>query len=159
MRILLISDSHGNNDRMTQVLEKEKPVDMVIHCGDIEGGEYLLEKTAGCPVHIVSGNNDFFADLPQELELDIEGKRFLVTHGHYYYVSMGVERIIEEARSRGISAVVFGHTHKPCMAWAEDVLAINPGSCAYPRQEGRRHSYAILSVVKNEKISAEIRYL
>lgn len=158
MKILLISDSHGNNDRMTQILNREKPVDMVVHCGDIEGGEYLLEKTAGCPLQVVRGNNDFFTELPQELEFDVGGKHVFLTHGHYYYVSMGTEKIIEEAKSRAADIVVFGHTHRPCVAYAENLIAVNPGSCAYPRQEGRRCSYGILDL-QGEKVNVEIRYL
>ena len=32
----------------------------LIHLGDVEGQEDYIEVIAGCPVHIVAGNNDFF---------------------------------------------------------------------------------------------------
>lgn len=41
MRILVISDSHGKNDDVKQVLEQVGDVDMFIHLGDVErGGVY-----------------------------------------------------------------------------------------------------------------------
>ena len=54
--------------------------------------------------------------------------RFLVTHGHYYGVSMDISGVAEEAKSRDCDAVFFGHTHKPVIEEIDGVLAINPGS-------------------------------
>ena len=60
MKILVISDSHGKNGRMELAIEQESPLDLIIHLGDLEGGEDLLEAIAPCPVEMVCGNNDFF---------------------------------------------------------------------------------------------------
>ena len=68
---------------------------------------------AGCPVHIVAGNNDFFCDLPKEDEFLIGKYRVLLTHGHYYYITMGTQMIKEDAKARGFDIVMFGHTHRP----------------------------------------------
>ena len=46
---------------------------MLIHCGDVEGREFFIEALAECPCTIISGNNDFFSDLPREDELSIAG--------------------------------------------------------------------------------------
>ena len=80
MKVLIVSDTHKQNENYFRVLEKQKP-DMVIHCGDAEGSEYALTQAADCPVQIVLGNNDFFSDLPRELTLDIEGFKVWVVHG------------------------------------------------------------------------------
>ena len=133
MKILIVSDTHRKNENYLKVIEREKPVDMVIHCGDAEGSEYLIQEAAGCPVQIVLGNNDFFSDLDREKEFTIGSYKVWLTHGHNYYVSMGNETIKEEARSRGINIVVYGHTHRPVIDIEEDVIAINPGSLTYPR--------------------------
>mgnify|MGYP000057883076 CR=1 FL=1 len=61
---------------------------------------------------LCGGNNDFFSRLPREEEFDIGKYHVFITHGHYYYVSMDVDTIIEEARSRNADIVMFGHTHK-----------------------------------------------
>ena len=63
-KILLVSDSHGQNHNLWSILEKEKPYDMVVHCGDYEYYESELVKRAGCETHIVAGNNDYGNDLP-----------------------------------------------------------------------------------------------
>ena len=85
-KVIVVSDTHRQNENYFKVLEMHKP-DMVIHCGDVEGSEYALTEAADCPVHMVAGNNDFFSDLPKELELSVDGYQVLVTHGHHYYVS------------------------------------------------------------------------
>ena len=37
MRILIVSDTHRENKNYFKVLEKLQPLDMIIHCGDVEG--------------------------------------------------------------------------------------------------------------------------
>ena len=68
MKVLIISDTHRNDVNLVKVLEKEKPIDLLIHCGDIEGSEKFIENTMECPVEMVVGNNDFFSNLPKEKE-------------------------------------------------------------------------------------------
>ncbi len=145
MKVLIVSDTHKRNENYFKVVEMHKP-DMVIHCGDVEGSEYALSEAAGCPVHMVLGNNDFFSDLPRELVLDIGPYKVWVTHGHNYYVSMGNETIKREAKARGMDIVCYGHTHRPVVDIDDDVIAVNPGSLAYPRQEGRLPSYVIMEI-------------
>ena len=68
MKIMIVSDTHRNHDNLKLALEKEKPIDQMIHCGDSEGAEYIIEEIARCPLEIVLGNNDFFSDLEREKE-------------------------------------------------------------------------------------------
>lgn len=158
MKILVVSDTHKKNDNYFKIVDMHKP-DMVIHCGDAEGAEYALTNAAECPVHIVLGNNDFFSDLPREIELEIAGKKVWVTHGHSYYVSMGAETIKKEAVARGMDIVIFGHTHKPLVDIDEDVVALNPGSLSYPRQEGRLPSYIIMETDRFGDMHFTISYI
>lgn len=145
MKVLIVSDTHRKNDVYLNLVELHKP-DLVIHCGDAEGAEYLLTEAADCPVHIVLGNNDFFSELPRELEIEVGGYKVWVTHGHNYYVSMGNETIKREAVARGVDIVCYGHTHRPVIDLDEEVVALNPGSLSYPRQENRRPSYIIMEI-------------
>jgi hypothetical protein len=158
MRILVVSDTHRKNDNYFRALEKEKP-DMVIHCGDAEGSEYALTEAADCPVKIVLGNNDFFSSLPRELVLDIGPYRVWVTHGHNYYVSMGNENIKREAMAREMDVVLYGHTHRPVIDTEGDVIAVNPGSISYPRQEGRLPSYVIMELDDMDELNFTVKYL
>lgn len=159
MRILIVSDTHRRNENYIKVLERVSPVDMVIHCGDIECSEYLIAESAGCPVQMVVGNNDFFSDLPREKEFEIGKYKVWLTHGHNYYVSMSNEVIKQEARMRGADIVMYGHTHRPVVDIDEDVIAINPGSLTYPRQDGRRPSFIIMELDKEGKAHFTINYI
>ncbi len=159
MKVLIVSDTHRKNDNYIRVLERVAPIDMVIHCGDIEGSENLIAESAGCPVQMVTGNNDFFSDLPREKEFMIGKYKVWLTHGHNYYVSMSNENLKHEARMRGVDIVMFGHTHRPVVDYGEDVIAVNPGSLTYPRQEGRRPSYIIMDLDREGKAHFTINYL
>lgn len=159
MKILIVSDTHHSNDNYLKVIQKTKPVDMVIHCGDIEGSEYLIAKSAGCPVQMVMGNNDFFSDLPREKEFCVGKYKIWLTHGHTYYVSMSNETIKREARERGVDIVMYGHSHRPVIDIDRGITAINPGSLTYPRQEGRRPSFIIMDIDKNGEAHFTINYL
>lgn len=159
MKVLIVSDTHRNEDNLIEVLDKEKNLDLLIHCGDVEGAEDEIEHYAGCKTVFVAGNNDFFSRLPREMELQVEGMKVWVTHGHNYYVNTNPEYIRKEARIRNMDIVLYGHTHRPIIEKKEDLIVINPGSLTYPRQEGRRPSYAVLELVEREVQRLEIVYL
>ena len=158
MKVLICGDTHKKHDNYLKVLEKEGPFDFLIHCGDTDGGEYLISEAAGCPCEIIMGNNDFFSDLPRERIFDMGGKKVWVTHGHNYYVSLDTAIIKEEAAAKGAQVVMFGHTHRPII---EDgsVLCVNPGSLSYPRQANRKPSYIVLDIDDMGLWNLEIRYL
>lgn len=159
MRILIVSDTHRRNENFLQVIETENPFDLVIHCGDVEGSEYVISQAAGCPVEFVQGNNDFFSDLPREKELTIGNYKVWVLHGHNYYVSMNYETIKNEALDRGVDIVMCGHTHRPVIETDGNLTIINPGSLSYPRQENRRPSYVIMELGEDDKPHYTLRYL
>ena len=46
--------------------------------------------------------------------------------------------------------VILGHTHVPMVERVDRVTVINPGSCAQPRDQDRRGSYAILDLERRE---------
>lgn len=159
MKILIVSDTHRNHDNLELVLEREKPIDMLIHLGDAEGCEDYIEAMAECPVEVVAGNNDFFSDLPGEREIKIGDYKVLLTHGHYYYVNAGIGHIRREAVARGIDIAMFGHTHRPILEEDEDVIILNPGSLSYPRQEGRRPSYIVMDLDESGKAHFLLEFL
>ena len=146
MKILVVSDTHGRDERLEAAVELEQPFDYLIHCGDVEGREFFIEALADCPCTIVAGNNDFFSDLPREAEIVLEGHKIMVTHGHNYGVSMDLYGISEETAARECEIVFFGHTHKPVIEKKNGVLVINPGSLSFPRQENRKPSYIIMEI-------------
>lgn len=146
MKIMIVSDSHGQMENITRAIGLEKPLDMLFHCGDTEGTEGDIGLLAECPMYCVRGNNDFFTDMAKEHELTICGKKMMITHGHYYHVSMGETRLAEEGVARGIDYIFYGHTHRPVIENIDGVNIINPGSIAYPRQFDRDYTYMIMDI-------------
>ncbi|MDO5155450.1 MAG: metallophosphoesterase [Eubacteriales bacterium] len=149
MRILVISDSHGKNDEVKQVIEQVGHIDMFIHLGDIERGPDYIRDLAGCECHMVAGNNDYDISLPASEEFEIAGKKIFITHGHRFYVGGGVGNLREYAIQNGYDLVMYGHTHVPFMERGEKVTIINPGSLSYPRQDGRKKTFMIVEVDKD----------
>ncbi len=158
-KYLVVSDTHGRDQNFYDVLDIEEPLDGIIHCGDFEGSEGRFAMASNCPVYFVAGNNDFFSDLNREIEFDLEGHHFFVTHGHNYMVSMDLENIRSEGISRGADVIIFGHTHKPVAKELDGVYLFNPGSLSYPRQEERKPSYLLINIDFDNMIKYEIKYL
>lgn len=159
VRILVVSDTHGRHENLKRIWEREDNIEMLIHLGDIEGGETFVKGLVGCPVEMVAGNNDFFSDLEREKELSIGKYRVLITHGHYYYVAMEMEDLRKEALGRGMDVVMFGHTHKPFLDYGKGITMLNPGSASYPRQDGHMPSYALMELDEKGEAHFRIKYL
>lgn len=71
MKILIISDTHGSHKNFDRVIEKERPLDMLIHLGDVEGMRIIFRllqivRYIWC-VEIMT-----FSDLPGEEEFMVE---------------------------------------------------------------------------------------
>lgn len=157
MKILLVSDTHGHDERLEKALEIEKP-DFLCHMGDLEGSEDYIRVLAQCPLAMVSGNNDFFTDLNPEVTFELQGFRIFMTHGHYYYVSMDTERLKEAARRNGADIVLFGHTHRPILEMEKGLIVANPGSLTFPRQEQRRPSYMVMDLERGKAPKINLKF-
>ena len=159
MKILIVSDTHRYNANYLKVVEKTGPLDMVVHCGDVEGSELVISQAAGCPVEMVQGNNDFFSELPREKEFMIGQYKVWLTHGHNYYIAMNSDVIKQEAKAREVDIVMCGHTHKPVVDIGSGLTLINPGSISYPRQDNRKPSYIIMEIDGAGEAHYTINYL
>ena len=158
-KILIVSDTHRKNENYLEIIKKCGPIDKVIHCGDVEGSEFTICEAAGCPVEMVMGNNDFFSNLPREKEFLLGKYKVWLTHGHNYYVSMDNQTIKKEARARGMDIVMYGHSHRPIVDYDNEIIAINPGSLTYPRQEGRKPSFIIMEIDSEGEAHFTINYI
>ena len=160
MRILIVSDTHGNHRNLDEVLEKVGKIDMFLHLGDVEDDDIYIEAVLDCPIHIVAGNNDFYSSgLPREKEVQIGKYKVLMTHGHMYYVSMNTKRLMHMAKENGYDIVMYGHTHRPNIDRQDGIIAINPGSLSYPRQEGRRATYMLMEVDEAGEAEFTLHYV
>lgn len=159
MRILIVSDTHRKHANLEEAIERVAPIDMLIHLGDAEGYEDEFAYMVDCRIEVIAGNNDFFSYLDKEKEIKIGKYRVLLTHGHYYYVSTGLADIKKEAAGRGCDIVMFGHTHRPLIDYGKEVIAINPGSISYPRQEGRQPSYIVMELDEKGEAHFSLEYI
>lgn len=159
MRVLIVSDTHGRHGGLDRALQEAGNIDMLIHLGDVEGGETYIDAVADCEKHIIRGNNDFFSELPREEEFCIGSHKVFITHGHAYYVSLDPEYIREEGKARGAEIVMFGHTHRPFFEDDNGIIVLNPGSLSFPRQEGRKGSYMILEMDEDGGLEFSQKYL
>jgi len=156
-KIMVVSDTHRYHENLKKALINEGPIDMLIHLGDSEGEEDYIRELAHCDVEIIAGNNDYFSDLQREEVIKIGKYNVLLTHGHYYYVSVGLDFIKEAAIERKIDIVMFGHTHRPVIEIYNDVTLINPGSISYPRQKDKKPTYIIMEIDNNENINYTLK--
>ena len=146
MSALIVSDTHGYDKNLVNLLKRIGNLDALIHCGDGEGHEGYFTQLVDCPLYMVRGNNDFFSNLEREIEFEIDGYKILLTHGHYYGVSMGTDWLAEEARERKADIVMYGHTHRPDFQEEAGLIILNPGSLSLPRQKGRKPTYMVMEI-------------
>ena len=128
LRYIVVSDTHGRREPMEE-LYKRYPNDGIIHLGDhISDARWMLARTQGHPVYGVKGNCDPYDQGPEQLILELGGKKLLLCHGHRYGVKSGLGQLLAAARAQGVDGVFFGHTHTPLMDRREGVFLMNPGS-------------------------------
>ncbi len=159
MRVLIIGDTHGQDDIFLKVLSREKDFDVLLHTGDFEGSEFVYSELTKCPFYYIAGNNDFFTDAPYKQVIELDGCRIFMAHGHRSSLHRGYDKIRREAAKNGASIAVFGHSHVPAAQYQSGILLLNPGSLAWPRQENRKPSYIMLTLSEGRAVSYEIRYL
>ena len=143
MKVLVISDTHGNVNRAFKAHTRSEPIEAIIHLGDGCADADVLRDALDVLVINVAGNCDPGTNIPRELVWECEGKRILLTHGDAYQVKSGLSRLRQRAVETGVDAVLFGHTHQPLFDKQSDLLLLNPGTLA---DLSRHRSYAVLDI-------------
>lgn len=157
MKILIMSDTHGFNESMWDVLKEEKPYDMVVHCGDLEGAEEELRSRVNCELHMVSGNNDFSVGLSRVDVFRIGRYKVLLVHGHKYRIYGDLTPLYYLARENEADIVMFGHLHVPIVRQEGGVTLLNPGSLTYPRQSDHQRTYIVMTIDENKEAHYEVK--
>ncbi len=150
MKILVIADSHGDRARLQEIIDREQPFDVLIHCGD---GAHDLDRVVlpqNIEVLSVAGNMDR-AGGKRLIEAALNGVRFLVCHGDRFAVHYDYDRLLDEGLRRGADIICCGHTHIPCLLPHPPVL-FNPG----PADRGL---YGIITLGSAQKPLCENRQL
>lgn len=155
MKVLVLSDSHGNIANMIRAVEREAPR-MVFHLGDCwRDGERLHDRFPELPLEQVYGNCDYFRGSREaEKLLYLEDKRVLLCHGHTYGVKQSLLAAGLAAEEKDLDLFLFGHTHKPLVDMRGKTLFLNPGSIG----DYARPTYGIVTL-ENGKLDARTAWL
>lgn len=145
MKVCIVSDSHDRAPRLAEAvaIAKAEGAEVVIHCGDLIGGNTLRPMLElGLPVHLVHGNN--LGDIPMlcriaaasqgqltyhgaDADLTLAGRRIFATHYPHYGRAL--------ACTGDYDVVCCGHSHEPEIRRQINVKGshtwlVNPGTVA-----------------------------
>lgn len=139
MKIIVISDSHGNKKAIDLLFNNYK-FDYLVHCGDgvSDLGDYIYLDN----VFAVSGNCDIFSNEVDERIIELGKKKILITHGHRYGVKRDLDKLIARGKELNCNFIFYGHTHNANYISIDNIYVINPGAL----QKGKG---VIISVDKN----------
>ncbi len=146
MRILVVSDSHGNAAALRDVLIRfSDRADIIIHLGDGEAEYKNLIEPMNIPTYFVRGNCDFGSVAKDFQIIEVEGRRIFFTHGYRYSVKSGLSVLKSAARSHNADIALYGHTHIAFSEYEDGLYTINPGCLSW---RGDGPSCALIDIVK-----------
>jgi putative phosphoesterase len=126
VRVGVISDTHGL--LRPEALQFLRGCDHIVHAGDIGDPSILEELARLAPLTVVRGNNDessWATAIPPTQRLQIEAVALYVVHD--------LALIDIDPAVAGVRVVISGHSHRPSIREANDVLYLNPGSAGRRR--------------------------
>ena len=158
MKYLVISDIHGSNyyaKKIEEIYNKENP-DKIILLGDLYyhgprnplTEEYnpmevsnilnnlkdkILCTRGNCDADVDEMISEF--EFNDNIELEINGKKFFFTHGHKF----NIDNI-----PNNIDVLVYGHFHTGFIKEKDGVICVNSGSISLPK-DGTKNSYLIIN--------------
>jgi len=149
LKIVVVSDTHGNANLLEKVIDDCSPFDMIIHCGDGVKDICSADIPGNSTVLKVMGNTDINSgcdadDIITEIIFD---KTVMVTHGHQFEVKSGLKRLMREAINFNAYVVLFGHTHEQFFLNGVPLL-FNPGNLS-------NGSYGIIHASKEREWTFE----
>lgn len=156
MKLLILSDSHGDITSMERIADIERP-DGVIHLGDhASDAKALARKLGHISVCMVRGNCDSDSDVAEEHTLDFGGHTFYITHGHRQNVKSGLLALKYRAEEAGAELALFGHTHIAHLDLPGGVRLMNPGSA---RRVLWQHARYGLVIIDDDGLRCELKTL
>ena len=136
IKILVVSDCHGNRDIINKILLKEEETTHIfIDCGDS-----LIGDGNPFPFSTVKGNCDIFTKLPKHITLETPLGVIYVTHGEMGLSNLS--RMILQLNPKP-DILLYGHTHMHRYDYINGCHCFNPGSVALPR-DGTNGTYLVI---------------
>lgn len=142
MKILLVSDSHGDDQILKTLYNQYPNMDLYLHAGDSQSNPENIK-----PFISVMGNCDYNYDFLDHIKIKTPYGYLYMEHDH----GRDFKELLENPN---IKIYVCGHTHIPEIKKVNDKYFINPGSISQPRSY-KGKTYAILDINK-DKILAKI---
>lgn len=143
MKLVIISDTHGNYPLALKALDDDGAFDGIIHLGDIVEDATVIEGVIDCPIVKLAGNCDHGSIAPLEIHRFFDGMHFFLTHGHTYGVKGGLGKLLAKAKADNVQVVLYGHTHQAAVELIEGIYFINPGSL---HEKTFQKSYALMEI-------------
>lgn len=143
-KLIVMSDSHGNRAAVNALQPLVSENDYFIHLGDGVTDICSLRDEFPDKAYFCAGNCDFFSIYPTEGEIEADSVRIFYCHGHKYGVKHGLEALAAEAKRRGCTVALYGHTHEAKITVIDGVTLINPGTLRYPVGKGGGYAYLVV---------------
>ena len=142
-KILVVSDTHMDNDTFSLITARHRDCDYFVHCGDssLPYNDPLLNGYI-----TVIGNHDDDPHYDQNRFFKVEDQRIFVTHGHLYDVYLSYDKLYHKAKQMNCSLVLHGHTHIPHLQTINGITFINPGSVMFNRSHYGYGTYALVFI-------------
>ncbi len=154
MKILVFSDSHGNTSLIKKAVKANEDAQVILHAGDYARDiNFLCDKQRH--IYAVKGNCDYYDSFEEEMIINEDGVKILLSHGNNYHVKGNVESYAKKANELGADIAVFGHTHEAFRANVFGSFLLNPGSIN-PYNARRFPSYAIILTDNGDITKVEI---
>ncbi|MCF0108249.1 MAG: metallophosphoesterase family protein [Bacilli bacterium] len=136
MKILICSDSHGNDQALEEIYKKYPKCDLYLHAGDSESDEWSIR-----PFEAIQGNCDYRYDFSLRKIVDTPLGKLLIQH----HPEIPRDIVIQY----NIKIFVHGHTHIRKKIYDEEnkLYIFNPGSISFSR-DGHDLSFLILDIDK-----------
>lgn len=149
-RIIVVSDSHGDIEKLEKIFSKEKNYSYILHLGDHHDDLDMVETDLSkVEIKSVRGNCDFVKK-EEEIFFEINGLKIYMTHGHLYSVKYGYQNLFYKANEIGADLALFGHTHEKFNEKMGSVRLFNPGAVNSYRSF-TASSYGVLIVDEDGK--------
>lgn len=145
MKIVVLSDIHGDIARARRALLTQTNAEVVFFTGD--GEEQIETLRLEFPekmFYMVKGNCDWGSSLPVKGTVTLEGKKIFYTHGHMYNAKMTEYELRNAALDAKADILLYGHTHNALTDYKDGLYIMNPGSC-----HGYGASYGIIEIRTN----------
>jgi len=126
LQIGIISDTHGL--LRPEAVEALAGVDHILHAGDVGDIAILETLRSIAPVTAIRGNVDVSgacARLPATEVVELGGCLFYLLHA--------IQDLDVVPAAAGISAIVYGHSHRAEVQERDGVVYVNPGSAGPKR--------------------------